>query len=107
MKKIISFVLGLLIFSFTFTPAFAENKIVDATFVTDLNMNKASSGQTVQFRIEEDVNIDGITLPRGTIIQAEVKHPKKCRFAFRRAKGQIILKSELQLQQHGLREVQE
>lgn len=69
-----------------------SGKTVEAIFKTDFNVNKASKGQVVQFVSTEDYTKNGITIPKGTIFSGEIRHLKKSRFAYRRAKAVIVIK---------------
>ena len=76
-------------------PVFAKNenlekdKIIDAQFKTDLNVNKASKGQIVQFVSSQEYKMNDITLPAGTVFSGEIKNFKKGRWGYRRAKAVI------------------
>ena len=87
MKKIISVFLLICMINFVSLPALAKAEKVDAEFVTELNVNKASKGEVVQFRTTKAY--EGI--PEGTIFQGTVKSFKKGRWAYRRAKAHIVL----------------
>ena len=97
MKKIIAILLIFFISNFIFLPALAQNEhqntnhIIDAEFKTDLNVNKTSKGQIVQFISTEEYKINNFIIPKGTIFEGEVKHFKKGRFGYRRAKVVIKL----------------
>ena len=65
--------------------------IIESEFVTELNVNKASKGQIVQFKTLEEASINGLTIPAGTIFNGKVKAFKKGRWAYRRAKVRIVL----------------
>lgn len=94
-KKLFSFILTLCLINLSFLPALAEGEnyesthIIDAQFKTDLNVNKASKGQVIQFVSTEDYNVDGVLIPKGTVFNGEVTHAKKSRFGYRRAKAVI------------------
>lgn len=102
MKKILSLFLALLILNVYSVPAMAVSgshakKVVNASFVSDLNLNNASDGQIVQFRTTEDhTDSDGNVIPAGTIFEGNIKSLKKGRWAYRRAKARIVL-SEMRL----------
>lgn len=68
-----------------------KNKIINSEFITNLNVNKASKGQIVQFKTLEDCSIDGLSIPQGTVFNGKVKALKKGRWAYRRAKVRIVL----------------
>lgn len=96
-KKIFSVLLAFFIINVTLIPALADgdegystSKIINAKFKTDLNVNKASNGQVVQFISTEDYMVDGFMIPQGTIFNGEIKHFKKGRFGYRRAK--VVIK---------------
>lgn len=96
MKKLLSLIGILFIFNLSFTPAYAayakSKETVTASFVSDLNVNKSSKGQVVQFRINESyTDADGKIIPEGSIIAGEIKSFKKGRWAYRRAKVRIEL----------------
>lgn len=96
MKKLLSLLGILFIFNLSFTPAYAayakSKETVTASFVSDLNVNKSSKGQVVQFRINESyTDADGKIIPEGSIIAGEIKSFKKGRWAYRRAKVRIEL----------------
>ena len=96
-KKIFSAILALCIMTFSLMPVLANSKdystshIINAEFKTELNVNNASKGQVVQFISTEDYNVDGVIIPCGTIFSGEVKHLKKGRFGYRRAKVVIVI----------------
>ena len=96
-KKIFSVLLMICIINFNFLPALAENeeystsRIINSKFKTELNINKASKGQVVQFVSTGNYIIDGVTIPDGTIFNGEIKHLKKSRFGYRRAKAVIAI----------------
>jgi hypothetical protein len=81
--------------NFTYLPALAEgedyntSQVINAEFKTEFNANEASKGQVVQFVSTEDYKIDDVVIPAGTIFSGEVKHFKKGRWAYRRAKAVI------------------
>ena len=95
-KKIFSVLLAFCILNFNFLPVFAGDEdystshIINAKFKTDLNVNKSSVGQVVQFISTENYNVDGVNIPEGTIFRGEIKHMKKGRFGYRRAK--VVIK---------------
>ncbi len=66
-----------------------DSRVIDAQFKTDLNVNKTARGQIVQFVSTQDYMVDGVKIPRGTVFTGEVKHFKKGRFGYRRAKAFI------------------
>ena len=92
-KKFFSCLLVFCIVSFTFLPTLAEDedyntsRIIDAEYKTDFNINKASKGQVVQFVSTQDYQVDGVVIPKGTIFSGEIKHFKKGRWGYRRAKA--------------------
>ncbi len=96
-KKIFSIILVFCIMNFSFLPVLAENEeyktshVIDAEFKTDLNVNKASKGQVVQFISTDDYNVDGFIIPRGTTFNGEIQHFKKGRFGYRRAKAVVVI----------------
>jgi len=88
MKKIISLFLLICMINLVSLPVLAKDaKRVNAEFVTELNINKASKGEVVQFKTTKAY--EGI--PEGTIFQGTVKSFKKGRWAYRRAKAHIVL----------------
>ena len=97
MKKLLSVILTSCILNFMFLPAYANeeghsgNHIVKADFATDLNVNKASKGQIVQFKSTEECSINGFDIPAGTIFSGKIKAFKKGRWAYRRAKVHIVI----------------
>ena len=94
-KRFFSILLMFFIINLVFMPAYAynegfdTNKVIKAEFKTDLNINKASKGQVVQFVSTQDYQIQGFTIPNGTLFEGEIKHYKKGRWAYRRAKAVI------------------
>ena len=94
-KRIIACLLVLCIVNFVNLPVFAndkdfnESRYINAEFKTEFNANKAEKGQVVQFISTQDYQKDGIMLPTGTIYSGEVKHLKKGRWGYRRAKAII------------------
>ncbi|MCR5265642.1 MAG: hypothetical protein K6E29_03505 [Cyanobacteria bacterium RUI128] len=99
LKKTLSIILTILILNLTYTPALAGNKshkvkdVIVASFVNDLNVNKSTKGQIVQFVTTEDyVNDNNQKIPKGTVFQGKIKSIKHSRWAFRRAKAHIIVK---------------
>ena len=96
-KKILSALLLFCMFNIAISPAFAasgekSSAIIEADFKTDLNVNKASKGQVVQFITTQDYTVNNYTIPKGTIFSGEVKSFKKGRWAYRRAKVTIAIK---------------
>ena len=99
LKKIFAFLLCLSFINMTFLPVCAEQgediektQIINAEFKTELDVNKASKGQVVEFVSTEDYEYnDVMTIPRGTIFRGEVKKFKKGRWGFRRAKARIVI----------------
>ena len=91
LKKILVPLLILCVFNFISYPAYAKNMTVDAVFKTELNVNKASKGEVVQFVSVEDSTIDDFTIPSGTIFEGSIKKFKKGRWAYRRAKALIVI----------------
>ena len=96
MKRFFTYLLILCIINFTFLPALANkeenyntNNIINAQYKTNFNINKASKGQVVQFVSTEDYKIENVIIPKGTIFNGEVKHYKKGRWGYRRAKAII------------------
>ena len=91
-KRFVSFLLILFLLNSVSLPIFAvegdikETRIINTEFKTDLNVNKASKGQVVQFVSTQDYSVDGLTIPEGTIFSGQVTHFKKGRWAYRRAK---------------------
>ena len=92
-KKIFSILLMFCIINLTLLPTYADenegyNKshIINAKFKTELNANKASKGQVIQFVSTENYIVDGVTIPEGTVFNGEIKNVKKGRFGYRRAK---------------------
>lgn len=98
-KKIFTCFLLFCIVNFMYLPASAEeadkdyNKshIIEAIYKTEFNANKASKGQIIQFESTEDCKIGDTVIPSGTIFNGEVKHFKKGRWGYRRAKAVIII----------------
>ena len=90
-KRIFSVLLIFCIFNFISCSAFAHSVRVNAKFKTDLNVNKASKGQVVQFVSTQDSSFEGTTIPSGTIFEGTVKNFKKGRWAYRRAKVYIVI----------------
>jgi len=92
-KKIFVFIFALFIFNMTTVEILAsEFETLNATFVSDLNVNKSSKDEIVQFRTTENFKFStGEIAPRGTIIKGRIQSRKKGRFAFRRAKVRIVL----------------
>ena len=97
MKKIISLIFILAFLNLNISPAFAlsennRNEVIKAAFVSDLNVDKSSKGQIVQFRTTESYTDSvGNVIPQGTIFAGEIKSLKKGRWAYRRAKVRIRL----------------
>ena len=95
-KRFFAVLLMLCIINIISLPALAQNEddygsfLIDAQFKTELNVNKASKGQIVQFISTQEYKTDSFTIPKGTIFQGEVKHFKKGRWGYRRAKVVII-----------------
>ena len=86
--KVFSLFLIICIINFLSLPVFAgDTQKVNAEFVTELDVNKASKGEVVQFKTTKAY--EGI--PEGTIFQGTVKSFKKGRWAYRRAKAHIVL----------------
>lgn len=74
--------------------AYAENKNnfkdIDAEFLTELDVNKASKEQIVQFKSSKDAEVlKGVIIPKGTVFTGHIKSFKKARWAYRRAKVHI------------------
>jgi len=99
-KKLFSLFLIFLILNITLCPAFATdneekirgNRIIEAEFSTDLNVNEASKKQIVQFISTEDfVDKTGFFIPKGTLFTGRIHNIKKSRWAYRRAKVRIII----------------
>ena len=65
--------------------------IIESEFVTDLNVNKASKGEVVQFKTLEEASINGMKIPAGTVFNGKIKAFKKGRWAYRRAKVRIVI----------------
>lgn len=98
LKKNIIILLIISLLNIFITPVFAtkenENIIVKAAFQTELNVNKASKGQVVQFVSTEDYYVtDNFIIPSGTIFNGKIKKFKKGRWAYRRAKAVIKIDS--------------
>jgi len=97
MKKILSIFLILCMLSFIHFPSFATEELSDgentikAEFKTELNVNKSSKGQVVQFVTTEDYYLNGFAIPQGTIFSGKIKNFKKGRWAYRRAKVRIVI----------------
>ena len=68
-----------------------SDRTIKAAFVTDLNVNKASKGQVVQFVTTEGYYINGMNIPEGTIFSGKIHKFKKGRWAYRRAKVKIVI----------------
>jgi len=96
MKKIFSLFLIFVLFNLCVTPAYAvsadSRRVIKASFVSDLDVNKSSNGQIVQFRTTEDyTDAAGKVIPQGTIFKGHIKSVKHGRWAYRRAKVRIVL----------------
>lgn len=97
MKKILSVLLTFCIMNFSLLPAFADEEnyktshVIDAQFKTELNVNKASKGQVVQFVSTEDYEVGDVKIPSGTIFSGKIKRIKKGRCGYRRAKVLIVV----------------
>ncbi len=96
-KKIFVISLVLTVLNMYYMPVLANQDRVDnpvpVSFVTDLNVNKSSKGQIVQFITTEDfVDKCGTSVPKGTVLNGKIKSIKHSRWAFRRAKAHIIVK---------------
>ena len=96
-KRFFSVLLLLFMLNFCFWTAPVQSKdynadlIIDAEYKTDFNANKASKGEIVQFISTQDYTTDGFVIPSGTIFNGEVKHYKKGRWGYRRAKAIITI----------------
>ena len=95
-KKILSAILLFCIINVSLMPVMAKedestDTTIDAVFITELNVNKASKGQVVQFRTDKSYNINGFTIPKGTIFSGKIKRYKKGRWGYRRAKAIIVI----------------
>ncbi len=95
-KKILSLFLLFSLLHLVSLPVLSENdentnSVVNAVFSTELNVNKATKGQIVQFKTTEGCKINGIFIPEGTIFSGKIKALKKGRWAYRRAKVRIVL----------------
>lgn len=96
-KKILSLILMLCIINIISLPVLAESediresKTLHAEFKTELDVNKASKGEVIQFISTEDYVINGLALPKGTIFNGEIKHFKKGRWGYRRAKAFVMI----------------
>jgi len=92
-KKIFASLLVIFIMNFIYLPVLAKdndyktNNIIDAQYKTEFNINKASKGEVVQFVSTQNYQIDGVVIPKGTIFNGEIKHFKKGRWGYRRAKA--------------------
>ena len=97
MKKFLALFGILFVLNMSFTPAYAvsaskHKETVKGSFVSNLDVNKSSKGQVVQFRITEDFTDEsGKVIPKDTIISGDIKSMKKGRWAYRRAKARIEL----------------
>ena len=99
-KKIFSSILVLLIINAFHCPALAlenneklySNGVINAEFVTDLNVNQASKKQIVQFQsIENYTDKTGFFIPKGTVFTGKIHKFKKSRWGYRRAKVHIVI----------------
>ena len=94
-KRFCSLLLVFLILNIFSLQVFAENdsssgsQIINAEFKTELNINKASKGEIIQFLSTQDYTLNGVTIPKGTIFSGEIEHFKKGRWAYRRAKAVV------------------
>ena len=98
LRKLLSFFIMLSIFNLLSSPVLAiedaevkGNSVVKAEFSTELNVNKASKGEVVQFKSIEDCSVNGLFIPQGTIFNGKIKAFKKGRWAYRRAKVRIVI----------------
>lgn len=98
-KKFFSLVIITFMINMTFTPVYAdiyddtvEGNIVEAEFVSDLDVNESSKNQIVEFKTTEAIKSDmGFVIPRGTILKGRIKARKKSRCFYRRAKVKIAI----------------
>ena len=96
LKKLLSILLVISIINFSYLPVLANEKSEHAELavqlLTEIDVNKASKGQIVQFKSIEDYKDEyGRNIPSGTVFQGKVKSVKHCRWAFRRAKAHIFI----------------
>ncbi len=96
LKKILSFLLTLSIMNFSYLPAMANNQNSPAELTvklnTEIDINKSSKGQIVQFISKEDYKDEyGRYIPQGTIFQGKIKSIKHSRWGYRRAKAHIFI----------------
>jgi len=97
MKKIISLIFILIFLNLNISPAYAlsdrnRKEFIEAAFVSDLDVNKSSKGQVVQFKTTESyTDSSGKVIPQGTIFAGEIRSIKHGRWAYRRAKVRIRL----------------
>ena len=95
-KKLLSTILSIFIFNLTFLPVIAKEKNlhdeISVNFITELNVNKSSKGQIVQFISTDDyTDALGHSIPKGTIFQGKIKSIKHSRWGFRRAKAHLYI----------------
>ncbi len=65
-------------------------RIVPLQAVNQVKAADVSEGQTVDFQVEQDVNVDGVcVIPRGTIVKGKVSEAKKSTIAG--TKGRLII----------------
>jgi len=94
LKKFLSVIFILLFMNLIIGGAYAENtnnfKDIHAEFLTELDVNKASKEQIVQFKSSKDAEVlKGVIIPKGTIFTGRIKSFKRARWAYRRAKVHI------------------
>lgn len=65
-------------------------RIIPLQAVNQVKAADVSEGQTVDFQVEQDVNVDGVcVIPRGTIVKGKVSEAKKSTIAG--TKGRLII----------------
>lgn len=91
LKKCFSIMLSMFIVCLSVVPAIANTfNEIDTKIVSDLNINKSSKGQIVQFISIKDITTqNGFIIPKGTLFNGKIISMKKSRFAYRRAKARI------------------
>jgi len=92
-KQILSILLLFCFINYVSLPVFANDySKLAAEFATELNVNKASKGEIVQFRTTEEYkDNNGVVIPAGTVFEGKVHDFKKGRWGYRRAKAHIVI----------------
>ena len=101
-RKLFAALLALFIINLTFVPVLGDEfddsddmlsgKIVEAEFITDINVNDSSKNQVVEFKTVETLKANnGFVIPRGTILKGRVKARKRSACFYRRAKVRIVI----------------